>query len=218
MISIELNRHQKALYSISLFAICLSITRVAYTGNYSFLFLIWNLFLAWIPYWISNTKFKEHNSINFKLFCYVGIWLLFLPNAPYLLTDLVHFHSTSKTKWLDLVLLSTYAISGILLFYFSLQHFKNNFLLKRRKKSQLIILIGLILICSYGIYLGRELRFNSWDIFTNPIKLFLAITKSVFHKDHLLHTGALTLLFALFLYISTLVFDNLFYQQHEKKN
>lgn len=214
----SLTRHQKALYSLSAFAIVLSITRVIYTNNFSFLFLIWNLLLAWIPYWISNTKFKEHDKINFKLTCFVGMWLLFLPNAPYLLTDLVHFHSTSKTKWLDLILLSTYAICGVLLFYFSLQHFKTNFLLKRRKSSQVIILIGLLVLSAYGIFLGRELRFNSWDIISNPLGLCIAIFKSIFDAQHYKHTIALTFIFALFLYISMVVFDNLFYQQNEKES
>lgn len=214
----SLTRHQKALYGLSAFAIALSITRVIYTNNLSFLFLVWNLFLAWVPYWISNTKFKEHDKINLKLTCFVGIWLVFLPNAPYLLTDLVHFHSTSQTKWLDLILLSSYAICGVLLFYFSLQHFKTNFLLKRRKSSQVIILIGLLVLSAYGIFLGRELRFNSWDIISNPLGLCIAVFKSVFDAQHYKHTIALTFIFALFLYISMLVFDNLFYQQNEKKS
>ncbi|MDH4129228.1 MAG: DUF1361 domain-containing protein [Spirochaetota bacterium] len=207
-----------ALYSLSIFAITLSVTRVIYTQNLSYLFMIWNLFLAWIPYWISNSKFKVAKNNNIRIVLFIGIWLLFLPNAPYLITDIIHFKATSKTKWLDLIVLCSYTLCGMLLFYLSLKQFTNCFLLKKSKIIQHLTSLTILLLSAYGIYLGRELRFNSWDIISNPIELINSVFSSVFNVNKILHTGALTFIFALFLYVSVLVFDYLLHPTNEKEN
>ena len=214
----SISKRQMALYSLSVFAITLSIVRVIYTQNLSYLFMIWNLFLAWIPYWLSNSKFRETKSINLISLLFIGTWLLFLPNAPYLLTDLVHFKAMSKTKWLDLIVLSSYALCGVLLFYLSLKQFKSCFLQNKSKTTQQLINLLILLLSAYGIYLGRELRFNSWDVISNPIGLINSVFSSVFNVNKILHTGALTFIFAVFLYISVIVFDYLLHPTNEKEN
>lgn len=211
----HLNR-QKALYFLSAFAISLSIGRAIYTQHLGFLFLIWNLFLAWIPYLISNYAFKETKKLNLKIVITMGCWLLFLPNAPYLVTDLVHFHSTYKTRWLDLVILCTYALTGILLFYFCIRKFKHIYFVHLHEKLRHLALIAILGASAYGIYLGRVLRFNSWDVLTNPMELIHSIINSVFKPGYFIHTAYITLLFMVFLYISVRVFDFLFYADDTK--
>src|ERR1700740_1483638 len=215
MSSIQLSR-QKAMYFLGAFAITLSIGRTVYTQQLSFLFLIWNLFLAWIPYWIINYGIKKESKLNFQNAVLALTWLAFLPNAPYLVTDFIHFHSAARTKWLDIVLLSTYALSGILLFYFSIRKFKEIFFNLIPKRLQALATFTIIAASSYGIYLGRVLRFNSWDVVTNPIHLIGSILRSVFSPGCFLHTAYITLLFMVFLYISVRVFDVLFYPIHEE--
>ncbi len=209
---------QKALYYLSAFAICLSIGRSIYTQHWSFLFLIWNLFLAWIPYWISIYGIKRENKLNVRTAVFIMGWMAFLPNAPYLVTDFIHFHSTSKTKWLDIVLLSNYALAGILLFYFSLRNLKETCYNLIPQKWQAPATFGIIAASAYGIYLGRVLRFNSWDVLTNPLELANSIFRSIFNPNCFVHTAYITLLFMVFLYISVRVFDFLFYQVNEEKN
>lgn len=208
----------KALYFLSAFAVCLSVGRSIYTQHWSFLFLIWNLLLAWIPYWISLYGIKRENKLNLRTAVFIMGWLPFLPNAPYLVTDFIHFHSTSKTKWLDIVLLSTYALSGILLFYFSIRKLKETCYNLIPKKWQALATFGIIGSSAYGIYLGRVLRFNSWDVITNPVELMSSIFRSIFSPSCFVHTAYITLLFMVFLYISVRVFDFLFYQANEEKN
>lgn len=119
-------------------------------------------------------------------------WLAFLPNAPYLVTDFIHFHSTSKTKWLDIVLLSTY---GLQEFCFSILVLKTkgDLLQFDPKKWQALATFGIIGSSAYGIYLGRVLRFNSWDVITNPLELmsyFRSIFKSILFVSYSLHYTA----------------------------
>lgn len=149
-----------------------------YGGTKTFLFLVWNLFLAWIPYiiaillhWIYN-KWNSKLLIAFTLFC----WLLFFPNAPYILTDLLHFRQRIGIPlWYDLMVFLSFAWTGLILGYLSLievQAFVENFISK--KFSNLFSIIT-IFLCGFGIYLGRIQRWNSWDIITEPLSLFTDI-------------------------------------------
>ncbi|HEY1040293.1 MAG TPA: DUF1361 domain-containing protein [Bacteroidia bacterium] len=217
MSTTQLNR-QKALYFLGAFAICLSIGRAIYTEQLSFLFLTWNLFLAWIPYWLINHTVKKEPRLNVKNGILILVWLAFLPNAPYLVTDFIHFHSTAKTRWLDIVLLSSYALSGILLFYFSIRKFKELFYDLIPERLQALATFTIIAASSYGIYLGRVLRFNSWDVITSPFYLVNSILRSIFNPDCFMHTAYITVLFMVFLYISVRVFDFLFYPANEEEN
>jgi uncharacterized membrane protein len=211
-------KHQKALYFLSAFAVSLSVGRAVYTDHFSFLFLIWNLFLAWIPYWISVYGFKPAEKLNIKTLLVLSGWIAFLPNAPYLLTDFVHFNSAGKMKWLDIVLFSTYATAGFLLFHKSLGRFRDVYLKNfsvRMKHACTFLILG---ISSYGIYVGRVMRYNSWDVITDPFGLTRSIFRSIFHAGHLQHTLYITSLFMAFLYISVIVFDHLLNPAHEEKN
>ena len=144
-------------------------------GIPTFLFLVWNLFLAWIPYWVSLTlsSIKNGKLRRFKTGFALIVWLLFFPNAPYILTDLLHFRDFGDVPmWYDLMLLLSFAFTGLMLGWLSLMEVQD--FLKSRYSPTLVrglTFIALIL-CSYGIYLGRFQRWNSWDILTNPIALF----------------------------------------------
>jgi len=144
-------------------------------GIPTFLFLAWNLFLAWIPYWISLTlRSTTKGKFNrLKTGIVLVLWLLFFPNAPYILTDLLHFKNFGDLPmWYDLMLLLSFAFTGLMLGWLSLMEVQD-FLKSRHSRwvARLLTFAALIL-CSYGIYLGRFQRWNSWDIVTNPVALF----------------------------------------------
>jgi len=147
----------------------------AVRGIPTFFFLIWNLFLAWIPYWISLTlsSIKDGKLRQIKTGLSLIVWLLFFPNAPYILTDLLHFRNFGDVPmWYDLMMLLSFAFTGVMLGWLSLMEVQD-FLKSRHSR---VIARGLtfiaIILCSYGIYLGRFQRWNSWDVLTNPIALF----------------------------------------------
>lgn len=103
----------------------------------------------------------------------LAAWLLFLPNAPYILTDLLHFKDFGDVPmWYDLLLLVSFGFTGLLLGWLSLAEVQS-FLCRRYSKNiGRVLTFTALLLSGYGVYLGRFQRWNSWDILTNPVALF----------------------------------------------
>ena len=164
------------------FALLLLVFRIQFTNSTFYLFLVWNLFLAGIPFAITQV-FKISTKLRaVKILCFFVFftWLLFLPNSPYIITDLVHLHNDrSNLVWLDLFLVFVFALNGLLLGLLSML---DMFALIRQHYGSRVAKYTLFKVCllsGYGIYLGRFLRFNSWDITTKPARLFLQIIQSL---------------------------------------
>lgn len=179
-----LNKKQNNYLIISsLIAISMLLLRVKLTHSIYLLFLLWNLFLAAIPYSLSTiikTDFRLRRS-NLKNLGIIIIWLLFIPNTFYLITDFVHLNPSNLYRYIfDFALLSSFTIAG---FYFGIlsintiykqiQFFYSNTISR-------IFLISISYLCAFGIYIGRVLRFNSWDIICNPFSLIKSILDSIF--------------------------------------
>jgi len=177
------------------FTIALYAVRVLYTGNFLFLFIPWNLFLAWLPFSFS-LKMKNETANAIKAFWF-ACWLLFFPNAPYLITDFVHLeHRPNLPFYFDLIMLFSAAWNGLLLGLLSLQtveHELKQFFNVWKVKTMMLCLF---VLCGFGIYLGRFDRFNSWHIITQPLDLFGSIFTYIFQPTQHFHTWAVTLLFA----------------------
>lgn len=182
------------------FTITLYAVRVLYTGSFLFLFIPWNLFLAWLPFYFS-LKMKDENTNAIKVIWFL-CWLLFLPNAPYLITDFVHLeHRPNVPFYFDLIMLFSAAWNGLLLGLLSLQtveqELKNNFNFWKVKAMMLCLFV----LCGFGIYLGRFDRFNSWHIITQPFDLLSSIFTYIIQPMEHLHTWAVTVLFAAVLWL-----------------
>ncbi|MEI7644838.1 MAG: DUF1361 domain-containing protein [Chloroflexales bacterium] len=155
----------------SALAVGLLLARSLMLGELADSFLVWNLFLAWIPYimafWaesvmLGSPRFRWHVLIP------GGLWLLFLPNAPYIMTDFVHLEGFDFTWWYDIGLLLAFAWAGCLLGVSSL------YMMQRmvRKRMGAALSWAFMLACcglsGLGIYFGRFLRWNSWDVLFSP--------------------------------------------------
>ena len=144
------------MVSVSLcFTLSLLTIRVLFTGSTIYSFYPWNLFLALIPLYISGLLLKQ-KTINYKSIFLLSVWLLFLPNAPYLVTDIFHFEERRPVPaWFDLLLVVSGAWNGILICMLSL--FRVEKFLTSRCKPKLVaaIMFGLLVPCGYGIYIGR---------------------------------------------------------------
>lgn len=175
--------------------------RFYFSHSFLFLFLVWNLFLAWIPCQLAGwivTLPVSCKKISWLLF---GAWLLFFPNALYLVTDLIHLDIDSGVpKWFDAVLLFTTAITGLLMAYnslFRIEYFLLRNGIRPRYLQPSILLI--LFMGAFGVYLGRFQRWNSWDIIHHPAGLFSAVTRPLFFPyEHLYTWGVTVLLTALF--------------------
>lgn len=182
-----------------LLSVSLSFFRIYYSGYGTYIFLNWNLFLAILPYVISvffllyNHKIKS----NFLLAGVVGVWLLLFPNAPYIVTDFFHLAPKADVPyWYDLGLIFSFAWNGLILGFISLYDIQTA--IARRFtafKGWAFSIISLVL-ASFGIYLGRFERFNSWDIITNPIALFVDIADRFVNPMAHQRTILMTLLFS----------------------
>ncbi|SFU64339.1 Uncharacterized membrane protein [Pustulibacterium marinum] len=189
-------------------AFLLLLIRVKQSQSVFLLFLIWNLFLAYVPLIISNviTYFKlKKFSLPMSL---IG-WLLFLPNAPYIITDFIHLHKSSTFFWLDAFSIGFFALSGFLAGIFSLiqiQYYLQAYLSKRF----INIITWIISFASgFGIYLGRFLRWNSWDILQHPLALIKDILRIIIQPHtHQLAWGVTVGFGGLFIFCYVLLYNS----------
>ena len=201
-----------SLAVLSLFVVTLIAFRTLYTGSPEHLGIAWNLFLAWIPFALALIVYERARSgpLTPALAAMSVLWLLFLPNAPYLVTDLKHVgHSDGVPVLYDVLLLSGAAWTGLLLGLTSL--FLMHAVARRvvGHVNAWALVVGVLALSSFGIYLGRVLRWNSWDVFVRPGSLLSVIANGVVHPLSHPRPVALTILLTSFMLVSYLVFYSL---------
>lgn len=158
-------------------AICtaLVVGRVLWTANFSYAFLIWNLFLAWLPLvfaLLAREHFQPGRRPGGRCLGYAAAWLLFFPNAPYIFTDLIHLTNRYFTHfWMDLAIVLSCAFTGLVLGFVSLYFMHALVTRMLGRVAGWAFVTTAAGLCSFGIYLGRFLRFNSWDVIAKPGKL-----------------------------------------------
>jgi uncharacterized membrane protein len=197
---------QKTLFAFFGFIGLLIAVRIFYTGNTLYLFLVWNIFLAWIPFAVSSLFGKLHSKPKWQQAVIFCTWLAFFPNALYIVTDLIHLDIESGVpKWFDAVLLFSASVVGLMMAFVSLYLAEAHLLSVKLRKFRAPFILLVLFLGSFGVYLGRFLRWNSWDIISNPFQLLLSISDRIISPlDHLQTwtvTGTLTIFFYL-LYIS----------------
>jgi uncharacterized membrane protein len=149
-----------------------------------YLFLIWNLFLAGLPlvfaFALKYLTDLQNSNVVVRLMLF-ALWLLFLPNSPYIITDLVHLsHKRVTPLWFDGSIVFSSALVGLMMGLISLYIIHQMIRPQLNHFTNWIVLSLLIGLTSFGVYLGRVLRWNSWDLFTRPIHLFGSIYESLF--------------------------------------
>ncbi len=154
-------------------ALCVALLelRERYPGGFEYGFLTWNLFLAWIPFVLALALYdrdrRGHGGV--VLLPLAAAWLLFLPNAPYIVTDFVHVGRIGGAPlWYDAGMIAAFAVTGLVLGLASVLLVQA--VVQRRFGTLVgwVMLLPVFLLCSAGIYLGRVHRFNSWDALTEP--------------------------------------------------
>jgi uncharacterized membrane protein len=193
-----------SLAILSLFVVAMLGFRVFYTRSSDHIAIAWNLFLAWIPLvaaLIISDRARTGVS-NAGLAAVAVVWLMFLPNAPYMITDLKYVgHSDRVPVLYDVLLLAAAAWTGLLLGLTSL-------LLIHAIARRFVgivqawaLVVAVLALSSFGIYLGRIQRWNSWDVFVRPAALLDAAWNAMLHPRPI----AMTILFTCFLVAMYLV-------------
>jgi len=188
------------LFVASLFCIALVFVRNVHTGDVNFRYLIWNLFLAWIPFGLAVFVYDRWRRRRGGMLLLVlgALWLRFFPNAPYIATDIVHLqHDPLSPYWYDAVTIAAFAWMGVLLGFASLYLMQTVVRQCRGVVSGCIFAFVAIALGSLGIYLGRFLRLNSWDAVEHPSvlpRILHAVARNPFAYQEAI---AVTLLFTL---------------------
>lgn len=176
------------LLALSVLFSCLLVgARMIHTGRSNFLFLTWNLFLAYVPYFISSriSHWNYGKSAKPFLIFFCLVWLLFIPNAFYITTDLFHLadhlNDRQVPQWFDLVLILSFAWNGLFLGILSVRQMEKIVHPTLPARNELFFLYPIMWLNALGIYIGRYLRYNSWDVITNPLQLSGDITQLILH-------------------------------------
>lgn len=214
--------YKKAVFVLLVAAtvVCLSLLglRFIHTGTQHYRFLVWNLFLAWIPFGLAalaSAFAATRSKIAYAIIVPTTVlWLLFFPNAPYILTDFLHLdaYKDNVPQWYDLMLLLWFAWTGLLLGIASLR------LMHEIARRALGVTAGWVFVAvatalgSLGIYLGRFLRWNSWDVLHAPLSLadqvWQRVSQPLANTKLVGFTGVFALFF-LFVYLAVYVLGGL---------
>jgi uncharacterized membrane protein len=206
---------RRALATISLLAasaLCVALVevRTRETGDAYYRFLDWNLFLAWVPLLLAiAASVRARRRIDAAVVALLVAWLLFFPNAPYLLTDFIHLEAHfaphaegSAPLWYDALMLSAFAWTGLLLGFASL--YLVQLILRRALGARVAwgCVVAALALTSVGVYVGRFIGFNSWDALLHPL-LVLDVIQEQLSSVPLRMAGGLVALTA-FLFVGYL--------------
>jgi uncharacterized membrane protein len=218
---------RKDLFSLTLILVLASLACAAFllvryllSGKVAHSFLIWNLFLAWVPYLVAiavhlaRVKAEPPALKRVSVALLSLVWLLFYPNSPYIFTDFVHIMNRSLvgagTKdwlakngllWFDVILYSSFSFIGHFIGLFSIYIVQANLRTLWGRVAGWAAAAAAILLAGFGIYLGRFVRLNSWDLFLSPVSVVSQIAESTFGLKPILFS----LTFSLFIAISYVI-------------
>ena len=177
------NAHGLAISLLLLSALgaLLFVVRVFSSDGIRYWFLLWNLLLAWVPLGLAYLLHKNLKKFRWQHWSNIGLtflWLGFLPNSFYLISDLIHLHDSGEVGYLfDVVMFMVLILAGMCSGYISMLIVHHNLLKRWRHKISHGIIALTILATSFAIYLGRSLRWNTWDVLVNPFGILFDISE-----------------------------------------
>lgn len=194
-------------------SLLLFINRYLASSSTRYWFLAWNLFLACLPLvfaWQLRKGLLKRRWASWQNIALTVLWLAFLPNSFYLVSDFIHLRNTGEISMLyDAVMFMSFAWNGFVLGFLSvlIVHME---LLKRLSKRSVIIMLGIVfLLCSFAIYLGRYLAWNTWDIVVNPAGILFDLSDRIVKPSSYPNTFTTTSMFLVLLTTSYYTFFGL---------
>jgi len=207
-------------YSISVFMllniaclVCVGLVfaRVAYSDSNRHTGLVWNLFLAWIPFmlaYFAHAVSWRRASLYLVIPVIAFLWLIFFPNAPYMLTDLQDLarRASGAPLWYDVIIVVWSSWTGMLLGVISLYLMQDIIIRRVSRLAGWVFVFVISALSSFGIYIGRFVRLNSWDILQDPGETALEVLGIIIDPSRRL--AAFTLLYtSFFLFIFLLLYS-----------
>lgn len=172
---------------VGLTAVSMALFLVGAVTNRSlqFGYLVWNLFLAWLPLVLVALLLRSLRSQQWSAWLPMLLtlfWLLLLPNSFYMVSDFIHIQDVQRHNLLyDVVMFTAFIFTAALVGFCSLYMVQSE--LRKRMSLRLsgLMVATILFLCSFAIYLGRDLRWNSWDVLVNPAGILFDVS------DHLIH-------------------------------
>jgi len=199
-----------ALMFASAVCVVLVVTRVIVAADITHLFLVWNLLLAWLPLIFALQVCEQHvqgGRRRWRLAAWGATWLLFFPNAPYIFTDLTHL--TSKFRghyWVDMMLILSCALTGLMLGFVSLYLVQSVVAARCGRGMGWLFILGVAGLSGVGVFMGRFLRWNSWDVVWRPWTMFQRAGAWLSDPFSDARPYVFSAVFAVFLFIAYLMF------------
>jgi len=173
--------------------------RIEASDSMRYSFLLWNLVLAAIPAllaWWLVLRIDEFGWLKWKQILLTIVWLSFLPNSFYLITDFVHIRETYEASLIfDIVMMTSFVFNGIIFGFLALYLVHLRLIKRFKPKWALGIVLLIIWACSFAAYLGRYTRWNSWDIVLRPAGLLFDVSDRFINPSAHEQTYMITVLF-----------------------
>lgn len=193
-----------SLAFLSVVCVMLLIFRIAFTESLRYTFLFWNLILAIVPaliaWWLAR-RVRTHGWLKWQQIGLTALWVSFLPNSFYLITDLIHLRPNYEADILfDITLLTGFIMAGLAFGYGSIYLMHIEILKRLRERWAYGIVALLFVAVSFAVFLGRYMRWNTWDIVLRPAGLLFDISDRVINVDAHLQSYQITLVMSLLLF------------------
>lgn len=172
----------------------------------TFWYLMWNLLLAWLPLLFVFGLMRVIKSRGWT--SWLGIvltllWLGFLPNSFYMVSDFIHLQDYQRVNIVfDAVMFSSFVLTGLLLGFTSLYLVHSELVKRLRAKSAWTWVAVVLALCSFAIYLGRDLRMSSWDVLTQPAGILFDVSDPLVNPRT--HALAFTTTLTFFVFLMSL--------------
>ncbi len=192
---------------VLLVAMCLALVavRAQATGQVRDSFLVFNLFLGVLPFpFALGSDYLLRKRHWYLALPFASLWLLLLPNSPYLMTDLVHFTTSNVPGWYDTLLYGSFAVTGVLLGFGSVALIHSAIRERFGRRRGWSAAIAALMLSAFGIYLGRIERWNSWNILENPKQLAKSVLAPIRNPLANVRTVGFVFLYSVFLVLGYL--------------
>ena len=182
------------LFSLTLLAVRMFVSKEADLG-----FMAWNLFLAWLPvplaFWL-RAELTKRPWLTWQNMGITLLWLVFLPNSFYVITDALHLRlSAPEDLFFDIALIFSFILNALILGFISVFIIHRQLLIRHKPVKAHTILALIFLLVGFGIYLGRVLRWNSWDVLWSPFGLLFDVSEILIHPITNSEAYSLTLVY-----------------------
>jgi uncharacterized membrane protein len=214
-------RFLKSVGLLSALCIVFFIYRLLVTDTWRFSFIFTNLALAWLGLifgWLLVYHLRKNSWLGWRSVALTVLWLAFLPNTWYVLTDFLHVKPTGEVSEIyDIALVGILVIVGFVLGFTSLYLVHRRMLKSISEQKSIFVVASVILLSSFAIYLGRNLRWNSWDVLANPGGIIVSVSDRII--DPFGHPRAINVTGLFFVLLSCLYFSIwMFLSPHSQKD